>query len=208
MDEIEKFIRELAECHVEGYITNMYDDKVGDNEIKRENLKLYLKEMKKLNPKYVLIGEAPGYRGCLLTGIPFTSEYIIMNNKFFRNKGYDMRNKNNKISKEGTATITWEAFDFHNQYPLLWNSFPFHPHKAENFNSNRKPYAEELKIGKVFLEKIFELFPTIDKNKVGALGRIAENLLINKMKIKAQYITHPRIKNRFREDLKNFFEDN
>ena len=52
---------------------------------RRENLKLYLEKMKKLNPSFLLLGEAPGYKGCRLTGIPFSSEKILATNDFFNN---------------------------------------------------------------------------------------------------------------------------
>lgn len=44
------------------------------NEVCRYNLKHYLDYLSGRRVDIMLIGEAPGYRGCALTGIPFTDE--------------------------------------------------------------------------------------------------------------------------------------
>ncbi len=49
------------------------------NEKILNNLGLYLDFFFKLNNNILLIGEAPGYNGCRITGIPFTSGSVIQN---------------------------------------------------------------------------------------------------------------------------------
>jgi uracil-DNA glycosylase len=44
---------------------------------RRHNLKTYLQLLAQQRPTHLLIGEAPGYRGCRLTGIPFVSPHIL-----------------------------------------------------------------------------------------------------------------------------------
>lgn len=40
----------------------------------RHNLSLYIEQMLYVQPTFLFIGEAPRYRGCGITGIPFTDE--------------------------------------------------------------------------------------------------------------------------------------
>jgi len=160
-------------------VTNQYSDKWRYNEIARNNLKLYLKKMKEINPSFALIGIAPGYNGCRLTGIPFTSEYIVkdeINNTglFGINNGYRIR-ENTKPQKEPTATIVWEFLKENQIYPLLWNVFPFHPYKSGNKESNRNPNNNELEFGLKILKMVIEEFHI---NKIFAVGNIPYNALI------------------------------
>ncbi|WP_207653606.1 hypothetical protein [Clostridium peptidivorans] len=90
---IETFVEELALIETMPNVYNQYSYEQEENFIRRENLMIYLKQMYKLKPKIILVGEAPGYRGCRLTGVPFTSEHLLMNNIsgleiFGRENGY------------------------------------------------------------------------------------------------------------------------
>ena len=88
--------------------------------------------MLELKPKYMIVGEAPGYRGCRWSGIPFTSEKIIVTNDFF-NKKYKVRIRNGKKPQsECSATRVWNCLDSLGIYPLMWNAFPFHPYDKDN----------------------------------------------------------------------------
>src|SRR5205823_6053994 len=74
----DNFIEKLARVPQSCSLTNQYAFSGEANSIRRANLRLYLEQMASLRPVALLVGEAPGYRGCRLTGIPFTSEFIIM----------------------------------------------------------------------------------------------------------------------------------
>jgi len=39
--------------------------------------------MTEIKPTKLLLGEAPGYKGCGITGIAFSSERILTENEFF-----------------------------------------------------------------------------------------------------------------------------
>lgn len=73
-ERINEFIEQLASESVEPLTENIYLDKH-----KRENLRLYLMELYKNKPTYMLVGEAPGYKGCGVSGIPFTDENEMKN---------------------------------------------------------------------------------------------------------------------------------
>ncbi len=162
------------------------------NSIRRENLRLYLEQMADLRPRVLLVGEAPGYRGCRLTGVPFTSEFIILRGAgsfglFGGSKGYQKTSELAMVCKEQTATIVWETLDRLPSIPLLWNAVPFHPHKAGNPQSNRLPNSHELETGRRFLHELGCLFNVAT---VVAVGNTAEATL-KRMGISCRKVRHP-----------------
>lgn len=189
---LEDFVEELAETKVTTNVYNQYSYESDENEVRRKNLMIYLENMYKLKPKVILVGEAPGYRGCRLTGVPFTSEHLLMNNMkgmnlFGKGAGYRLVAEKEKLLKEATATIIWETLIKYDIISLAWNAFPFHPHKPGNGESNRAPLKGELLIGEKPLLKIIEVFKI---KKVVAVGRKAEESL-GKLNINCSRVRHP-----------------
>lgn len=74
MDRIRLFIDELSTEESTPELTNVYSPDIPQSEICRENLYNYLQRTKSNNTKVMLIGEAPSYHGCRLSGIAFTCE--------------------------------------------------------------------------------------------------------------------------------------
>src|SRR5699024_8902359 len=141
-DIFKKLIEDLANTEVSPNVYNQYDYTSKNNKIRRKNLLIYLEKIYNFNPKIILIAEAPGYRGSRITGVPFTSEYLLMNNMkglnlFGEKNGFKLPYKKDKLIKEATATIIWETMIKYNIIFLSWNAFPFHPHQSNNPNSNR-----------------------------------------------------------------------
>ncbi len=153
---INYFIRQLGKMPKMENINNLYDYKVSDNKDRRHNLRVYLNKMYHLNPKVLLVGEAPGYKGCNVTGVPFTSEKIVKEHFFFKDDNYKITNP--KLQSESTATIMWSILDELQTYPLFWNAFPFHPYLENNPFSNRKPNVRELELGRLILKKLIRLY--------------------------------------------------
>lgn len=202
---LEDFVEELAETKVTANVYNQYSYESDENEVRRKNLLIYLENMYKLKPEVILVGEAPGYRGCRLTGVPFTSEYLLMNNMkgmnlFGKGAGYRLVEEKEKLLKEATATIIWETLIKYDIISLAWNAFPFHPHKPGNGESNRAPLKGELLIGEKPLLKIIEVFKI---KKVVAVGRKAEESL-GKLNINCSKVRHPAQggKNEFVEGIR------
>lgn len=181
--KIDEFIERLSAEQVGNLVENIYE-----NEAQSENLRLYLKLLCKNNPTYMLVGEAPGYKGCGITGIPFTDENEMKNNLGTSQNGYFFMDESNP-QKENSAGIIWQAIRAKggNQIPLLWNAYPYHPFEKSGKDSNRKPNAAELQIGKKYLEELIDIFG-IPQNRIYAVGRTAEKQLGY---IKAAYIRHP-----------------
>jgi uracil-DNA glycosylase len=114
-------------------------------------------------PKIMLVGEAPGYRGCRLSGIPFVSRTILQNRVqntalFGTQRGYQLVDEWPHIQKEASATIVWQVIAAMQPPPLLWNAFPFHPHQSDWPQSNRKPTRPELALGEPFLRQLHQIF--------------------------------------------------
>ncbi len=143
--------------------------------------------MKDLAPSVLLLGEAPGYKGARLTGVPFTSEVIIKNESFFDKAGYQFVNSEDNLEWEHSARMVWGKISDFKDKPLLWNIFPFHTHRAGDLLSNRTPNKKELLIGKDYLEMLLEIF---DIEKIIALGRKAESQL-KAMGLAHNYVRHP-----------------
>lgn len=207
--KLKDFVEELAVTEVTPNVYNQYSYSCKENSIRRDNLLIYLKQMQKLKPKILLVGEAPGYRGCRLTGVPFTSEYLLMNNikglnLFGKEAGYRLDSGNEKLLKEATATIIWETLIKYEIASLAWNAFPFHPHKAGDGESNRTPLKEELKIGEKPLLQMIEMF---NIEKIVAVGSKAEQTLA-KLNISAHKVRHPAQggKNEFVEGIRKIKE--
>lgn len=148
-----------------------------------DNLLLYLKKMQKLNPTVLLVGEAPGYKGCKLTGVPFASEYQIVSEYFF-NDGFKVRDPE-KPDKELSAGAIWEVLREVDEKPLIWNIYPFHPVKPDGRNG--KPRSRDIKLGKEILEKLLTMF---DIKEIYCIGRVSMYALESDPIYKG-YVRHP-----------------
>ena len=152
MDQIDNFITRLSDVQKVGNTTNLYFGDSVESQVRRNNLKVYLTKMKKSNPSVLILGEAPGYKGCRLTGLAFTSERVMFENSFFENEPVQFINGIPNLESEISATIVWDEISKLSEMPLIWNIFPFHPHLTDDFWSNRTPTNAELLEGKSFLK--------------------------------------------------------
>jgi uracil-DNA glycosylase len=193
---IDSFIDNLAKTAVSSKVTNQYTLKTKNhtpNQIRRDNLHAYLKQMATVQPTFMLVGEAPGYRGARLTGIPFVSPDILK--QLPSRLGIPPLVTPNEwphIQKEASATIMWETLAHLTArtvtaVPLIWNAFPFHPHKPYKPQSNRKPTQKELEIGRPFLQELHNLF-TI--HTIIAVGNTAAHAL-TRWNIPHEKVRHP-----------------
>ncbi len=159
--------------------------------IRRANLARYLADLQRFEPRLMLVAEAPGYRGCALSGIPVTSERIMLagvEKWGLFGAGYRPTSGHPQGVAEMTATILWGALAEHAaQPPLIWNALPLHPHQPGQPQTNRTPTLAELRMGQPFIEAALALSPV---EIVLAVGRKAERSL-GEMGIDHVALRHP-----------------
>ena len=149
------FVQSLAAARI-GRTYNQY----AQSELLCARLAAYLES--RATAPLLLVGEAAGYRGARVSGIPFTSE----------------RQLTGGGPAEATATIvrtTLAELGLENDV-LCWNVVPTHPGTA---TSNRLPTRGEVTASRWFLEEL-----AADR-RVVAVGRLAARTL------EAPYVRHP-----------------
>jgi len=201
LNKIDTFISRLSSIPKTNGTTNLYFGNSRESEIRKNNLRIYLNKMKTVNPRFLILGEAPGYKGCRLSGIAFTSEKVLFENPFFKNEPIQFINEQGKLESEISATIVWSELSRLKEKPLIWNIFPFHPHSSDDIQTNRTPNQTELEEGKSFLIDLLEIF---EIQKILALGRKPESQLSD-IGIQSSYVRHPANggKNQFIAGLNN-----
>ena len=139
------------------------------------NLSVYLRALCALPfSGHLLVGEAPGYKGCALTGIPFTSQRILKSSAHpFISELRPSLDVSGSVT-EASATIVWSHLETCTAVPALWNVFPFHPHKPDDLTSNRFPTQAEVATGQIFLQLVVEI---LCPNTVIAVGDAAVKAL-------------------------------
>ncbi len=141
-------------------------------EVRRRQLLNYLQERIGVADS-LLCAEAIGYQGGHFSGIPMTSERLLLGGLSHKNLYPEMvfrgaipqRTSRIDLKPQGftepTATIVWGFLADQGIDPrrvVLWNAFPWHPyHPDKGFLSNRTPNEEELAAGHQVLMQLLEL---------------------------------------------------
>ncbi len=126
----------------------------------RERLAAYLE--RQAEAPLLLVGEAAGYRGARLSGVPFTSE----------------RQLTGTGPAEASATIVHRVLAELGleDHVLLWNTVPTHP---GTHRSNRRPTKAEVAASRPFVAEL------VGSRQVVAVGRLAQS------ELGAPYVRHP-----------------
>ncbi len=140
-----KFVARLARTQI-GATYNFYADGPRAPLLKAR-LRAYLEQH--ADSRILLVGEAAGFRGARVSGLPFTSE----------------RQLTGTGPAEATASIVRRVLDELRIEALCWNVVPTHPGTP---TSNRLPTAVEVEVSRPFLEELAA------GRLVLAVGRLAE----------------------------------
>jgi hypothetical protein len=154
---------------------------------KRERLARHLD----CDPALILVGEAPGYQGCRYSGIPFTSERLLMEGAIPRIPALPHRLSDRRLPfSEPSATIVWKALYRLGiaERTILWNALQLHPHRPGDPWSNRTPTPTELVLGSSALQILIAAFPSAG---IVAVGRKAEQLMTAMNVTPAAMVRHP-----------------
>lgn len=131
-------------------------------------------------PRYILCGQSPGWRGCRYSGIAFTSESQLINGVVPRLPTLPGRltqaGAGGGALSEPSATIMWNTL--HRLgiagEVVLWNALQMHPHQPSRPWSNRTPTWAEIELGAPALEMLLAAYPDA---KVIAIGHRSEDLM-------------------------------
>ncbi len=181
---------------------NLEIDLPGASETRQENLRGYLRTFSE-RPSLLVIGEAPGWRGCRFSGVPFTSEFQLCEGKLPFSGNQSSTSKS--PFKENTATIFWKYMQSYHPHFFAWNCIPFHPHDSGNVLSNRTPSNREVAKYLILLSELLLLMQPI---QIVAVGRSAERALMN-IDIPCIYVRHPSHggANEFKAEMEKIFVD-
>ena len=145
-----------------GETFNFYRDGCGAA-TRRKRLASYLESL--TEAQFLLVGEAAGYRGARVSGVPFTSERQLT--------GTGPAEASATVVRRVLAELELE------EETLCWNIVPTHPHLPARPETNRRPTRAEIDDSGPFLREL------ACGRRVIAVGRVAQAVL------GAPYVRHP-----------------
>jgi uracil-DNA glycosylase len=157
-------------------------------------------------PKLLVIGEAPGFRGCRYSGVPFTSEKLLLDGAIPHvqyAQGHRIT-RGDRPMTEPSSTIVWKAMYEYQlaEHVVMFNAVPWHPEGTVGSHSNRTPTTDERQVGEHYLKQLLEIFNTLP---VVALGNVASQNLTD-IGIDHTKVPHPANGGApaFRQGLRDF----
>ena len=187
---------------------NLYRDRhpdldvAGAPEIRRDNLRRYLRCFDAAPPLF-LLAEAPGPWGCRFSGVPITSEAQLADDAFPIDG--DRTSAEVDLHSEYSAGIFWRVLQPSFPDFFVWNSVPLHPHDPGEPLSIRNPRRTEVRD---WQDLLVDLVALLQPDRVLGIGRKAERAL-TEAGVDVTYVRHPSQggANRFEAGVREVLDD-
>lgn len=188
---LDDFWQALDELNGSSSACSLYDSSTPASQLRRRNLSRYLELMAARMPRTLLVGEAPGYRGTAVTGVPFMSVREITSAPGLvggaaDGDDYEVPDEPPFV-REATSQAMWSTLAEDAELPLLWAAFPLHPHEPGHPFTNRRPTPTEIRAG---LSVTLALVHAFKIERVIAVGRVAQAVLAPHFPA-IPYVRHP-----------------
>lgn len=162
-------------------------DLVGAAGLRRENLRRFLESALTVESTTMWVGRDLGYRGGRRTGVPLTDEVHLASAAALLGDIDLVRATEGPVVAERTAAVVWRVLGEVRRPVVLWNVFPFHPHRADDPMSNRCHTRAERDETWPLLEALVEM---VQPKRVVAIGRDAADAL-EELGVQAVSVRHP-----------------
>ncbi|MER6535675.1 uracil-DNA glycosylase [Streptomyces sp900105755] len=166
--------------------------KDADGRLRERNLRRYLELMDRIRPRMLLIGEAPGYRGHAVTGLPFMSVAQLAARPGLitgdpDGDGFEVPTDPPALW-EASSTVVWRTVaTLRGPVPMFWPVYPNHPHEPGRPGTNRPPRASEIAQGTPIALALSAAFRI---QTIVAVGRKAQEALARNG-VEAIPVRHP-----------------
>jgi hypothetical protein len=180
--DTEVFLAELDAIETPDDAEFLFDGASPEGTLRRHNLLHYVELMGQIRPTVMLIGEAPGYRGHTVTGVPFMSLRELSARPGLitgRAEGDGFRLPDDPVANwEASSAVVWKTLArWRGPLPLIWSSYPNHPFHRGSPLGNRTPRPAEVRAGIPIALELARAFSIETFVAVGrkAQGALAEN---------------------------------
>ena len=180
----------------------MWDDLLSGPEERKERLRSHLD----CDPALIIVGNSARYNESRYTGIPFTSEKMILDGLIPRVQlceGTSRLSKKPAPFEDKTSEIVWGSLYDHGvaNTTVLFSAVPWHPEGEKPCGSDRIPTYREVQLGRIYLQTLVNMYPNAH---VASIGGIAEASLED------LGIAHQKLRDPHRygfQDLKDSLKD-
>ncbi|BDZ52207.1 hypothetical protein GCM10025867_44480 [Frondihabitans sucicola] len=170
----------------------LYDESTPGGALRRRNLLSCFETLQRAGSRLLLVGEAPGWRGATITGIPFMSVRELEARPGLltgapEGEGFEVP-PDPAALWEASSRVVWKTLSgWSGPVPVSWPVYPHHPFVAGDRHTNRTPRPAEVRAG---APVVLELIRALGDPRVVAVGRKAQGALAA-AGVAAEAVRHP-----------------